>query len=208
MEVLLEEGFTSTDIASALIHHLQRADGAAATASPRLQREPERERPGRQHEPRELPRREPRGRSERDFVIDRERRPERPVRRETKVPSEEPRKVAPAPPVAVAEEPERRSEPRSHLPPAAKPSPAKQSRRTPSDKTRLYINVGSAMGVAPRDIVGAVMGETGLPPEVVGTIDVRERHLFADVASEHANSIIAKLNRSRIKDHRVKVKLA
>lgn len=87
------------------------------------------------------------------------------------------------------------------------PAP-KQSRRTPADKTRLYMNVGSAMGIGPRDVVGAIMGETGLPPGVVGTIDVRERHLFADVSSEHANAIIAKLNRTRIKEHRVKVKVA
>jgi hypothetical protein len=39
-------------------------------------------------------------------------------------------------------------------------------------------------------------------------IDIRERHLFADVSSEHANSIIAKLNRTRIKENRVKVKVA
>ena len=41
--------------------------------------------------------------------------------------------------------------------------------------------------------------------KVVGTVDIRERHLFADVSAEHANSIIAKLNRSVIKGHKVKV---
>ncbi len=70
------------------------------------------------------------------------------------------------------------------------------------------MNVGAEMGIAPRDVVGAIMGETGLAPDVVGTIDIRDRHLFADVAAEHANSIIAKLNRARIKEHRVKVKVA
>ncbi len=70
------------------------------------------------------------------------------------------------------------------------------------------MNVGSEMGITPKDVVGAIMGETGLAPEVVGTIDIRERHLFADVSAEHANSIIAKLNRTRIKENRVKVKVA
>ena len=50
--------------------------------------------------------------------------------------------------------------------------------------------------------------ETGLPGKVVGTVDVREKHLFVDVASEHANSIIAKLNRASVKGHKVKVKVA
>lgn len=64
------------------------------------------------------------------------------------------------------------------------------------------------MGVAPGDVVGAILGETGLPAKAVGTVDIRDRHLFVDVASEHANSVIAKLNRTRIKDHKLKVKIA
>ena len=85
---------------------------------------------------------------------------------------------------------------------------AKKSRRTPEDQTRLWMNLGEEMGVVPIDIVNAVAGETGLPGKVVGTIDIRERHLFMDVSAEHANGIIAKLNRSEIKGHKVKVKVA
>jgi len=70
------------------------------------------------------------------------------------------------------------------------------------------MNLGEAMGIKPIDIVNAVSGETGLPGKVVGTVDVRERHLFVDVASEHAHGIIAKLNRTQIKGHEVKVKVA
>jgi len=64
------------------------------------------------------------------------------------------------------------------------------------------------MGVAAGDILGAIQGETGLPAQVVGTVDLRERHLFVNVATEHAHSIIAKLNRSQIKGEKVKVKVA
>ena len=64
------------------------------------------------------------------------------------------------------------------------------------------------MGILPIDVVNAVASQTGLPGKVVGTVDVRERHLFADVSSEHANSIIEKLHRSEIKGHKIKVKLA
>ncbi len=86
------------------------------------------------------------------------------------------------------------------------PSP-KPSRRTPGDQTRLHINVGAEMGVGPGDVAGAIMGETGLPSKTVGLIDVRERHVFVDVAAEHAPAIISKLNRTRIKGHKLKVKL-
>ena len=91
--------------------------------------------------------------------------------------------------------------------PLAPPKP-KVSRATPPDQTRLWMSLGEAQGILPIDIVNTVAGETGLPGKVVGTVDVREKHLFVDVASEHANSIIAKLNRAEIKGHKVKVKVA
>jgi ATP-dependent RNA helicase DeaD len=89
--------------------------------------------------------------------------------------------------------------------PAARPKP---SRATPADQTRLWMNLGADKGIVPIDIVNAIAGETGLPGKVVGAVDVRERHLFVDVASEHASGIIAKLNRTRIKGNQVKVKVA
>jgi ATP-dependent RNA helicase DeaD len=91
--------------------------------------------------------------------------------------------------------------------PAAAPKP-KPSRATPEGQTRLWMNLGETQGVVPIDVVNAVAGETGLPGKVVGTVDVREKHLFVDVAAEHANGIIAKLNRANIKGHKVKVKVA
>ena len=97
--------------------------------------------------------------------------------------------------------------PKSDQPTSGKPK-AKPSRATPVNQTRLWMNLGEEMGVAPIDVVNVVAGQTGLPGKVVGKVDVRERHLFVDVAAEHANSIIAKLNRSEIKGHKVKVKVA
>jgi ATP-dependent RNA helicase DeaD len=88
------------------------------------------------------------------------------------------------------------------------PAKPKESRGTPAGQTRLWMSLGAEQGVAPIDVVNSVAGETGLPGKVVGKVDVRERHAFVDVASEHANSIIAKLNRSEIKGQKVKVKLA
>ena len=242
IETLLEEGFTSTDIASALIQHLQNSEGAT-TAAREDERQPEHrdsrergwerdddrmERPSRQHQPREFAPRERRGRGESRFVVHRRERereepqrgsrsalPKRAEQRRAGLAEQSTSEVTPPIPLEISSGqavsgsdavavPARKE----HVSKPAPASAAKQSRRTPSDKTRLYMNVGSEMGIAPRDIVGAIMGETGLPPGAVGAIDIRERHLFADVASEHANSIIAKLNRARIKEHRVKVKMA
>ncbi len=225
IEVLLEEGFTATDIASALIHHLQSADASAAPAQP-PSRDQDFDRPRREHDRREMPRRDDRGDDRRPRREPRERqygeRKEyaRPERRDERVPREPYRAASPAAPAPapkpksvqatplVPEQPKPKEQRSPATPETKPPATRKESRATPQGKTRLYMNVGSEMGIAPRDIVGAIMGETGLTPEVVGTIDIRERHLFADVASEHANSIIAKLNRARIKENRVKVKVA
>jgi len=91
---------------------------------------------------------------------------------------------------------------------ASKKNRAKAERKTPDNQTRLHINVGEAMGVVPIDIVNSIAGETGLPGNVVGKVDIRERHAFVDVAAEHANAILAKLNRAQIKGNKVKIKAA
>ena len=88
------------------------------------------------------------------------------------------------------------------------PAAPRVSRKTPEGHTRLHFNVGSEQGVFPIDVVNSVAGQTGLPGKIVGKVDVRERHLFADVASEHVNDVIAKLNEAEIKGQKVKVRLA
>ena len=85
---------------------------------------------------------------------------------------------------------------------------AKVRPQDPGGWTRLHMNLGEEMGVAAGDVVGAILGETGLPAQVVGKVDIRERHLFVEVASEHTNAIVSKLNRTQIKGRRVKVKVA
>ncbi|HAV64822.1 MAG TPA: DEAD/DEAH box helicase [Verrucomicrobiales bacterium] len=89
------------------------------------------------------------------------------------------------------------------------PTPAKKPKHAkPEGLTRLHMNAGVTAGLADTDVVNAIMGETGLPAKVVGKVDLREKHLFVEVSAEHANAIVAKLNRSGIGGRKVKVKLA
>ncbi|HEX5000027.1 MAG TPA: DEAD/DEAH box helicase, partial [Terriglobia bacterium] len=57
----------------------------------------------------------------------------------------------------------------------------KPSRATPPNQTRLWMNLGRSMEISPADVHNAIAGETGLPGKIVGTVDLRERHLFVDV---------------------------
>jgi ATP-dependent RNA helicase DeaD len=291
IERLLEEGFNSTDIASALIHHLQGGDATPAKSTPpeepvfdRPERPPYREqrdsrggryedRPARSAPYRDDDRRMPYRGDSRD---------ERPAPRPYGAPASGPaRSSRPmGAPVSTSSAPRI---PKTIIPPtkrvvktfhaapapiaplvAAKPVPApaspkavepktysdeeilasvkpiaipqaetalgapkaapfyakvatesaskknkvKSERKTPADQTRLHLNVGEEMGVVPIDVVNSIAGETGLPGKIVGKVDIRERHAFVDVATEHANVILAKLNRAEIKGHKVKIKAA
>jgi ATP-dependent RNA helicase DeaD len=236
VERLLEEGFSSTDIVSALLHHLQGGESAPASkvaheaagrtreplaaeaARPRVHtaaRRPEQsgavrlryERPA--HAAREersgpYEQRPPRHREE---LPERRERPPEP--RPHAVTGHTPMKESPGPAKPSAQEarPPMPEAPR-HAEPASVRPPAKPSHRTPEGQTRLYINAGAEMGVSEGDVVGTILGETGLPRKVIGAVDIRERHLFVDVAAEHANSIISKLNRAQIKGRKAKVKVA
>ena len=80
--------------------------------------------------------------------------------------------AAPTPAHKKFEHAPRPSSRRDYAEPQRVRSP-KHSRATPGDQTRLYMNVGAEMGIAPGDVVGAILGETGLPAKVVGTVDIR-----------------------------------
>ncbi|HEV2328009.1 MAG TPA: DEAD/DEAH box helicase [Verrucomicrobiae bacterium] len=228
IERLMEEGFSSTDVAAACLSLLLSGEGSTKPGveqddRPRREQSPERgnfreDRRGRQEDrgPR-FERREPIERSQR--LGD---RPSRSATASTRPPVSAPQ---PAPEKTFSDKeilasvkgsepkPPKLFSPKGAPPWAnkkydnAKPA-RKTSRATPANQTRLWMNLGEAMDIKPIDIVNAISGETGLPGKVVGAVDVRERHLFADVESEHARAIIAKLSRAQIKGHPVKVKIA
>ncbi len=253
IEHLLEEGFSSTDIASALLHQLQGGEAAPAARAPREEERPERP-PHREPRDDRYADRPPRpARPRDDHRSERPRRPQerrdehppraKPLPARPPAPAQPPApKAAPAvvepvasmpPPSAPVERTpaqENRVLPAPAAPPAPRPkaprpaavsaprdrakttqpvpAPKPTSRRTPDEQTRLWMNVGSEMGINAGDIATVIQGETGLPANTVGVVDVRERHLFVDVASEHTNRIVSKLNRTQIKGRKIKVKVA
>ncbi|MEY2410124.1 MAG: ATP-dependent helicase DeaD [Verrucomicrobiota bacterium] len=234
IERLLEEGFTSTDIASALLHQLQGGDAQAARPAARSAPSAPPERPQRdgfREPPRERFEDRPRSAPGRGNRFDRPR--ENPQKHEDAPPRasrplsvippksraadiQAPKPVPPAPPVAPLEDAEpaivakptaiRASASTTSVDPKAVRS--SKPKRAATDFVRLHMNLGIEMGIGPGDVVGAIAGETGLPAKVVGAIDLRERHLFVDVLSEHVNGIMAKLNRTRIKGQKVRMKVA
>jgi ATP-dependent RNA helicase DeaD len=70
--------------------------------------------------------------------------------------------------------------------------------REPGMRT-IFLNVGRKQVVTPADIVGKISGVTRLTANAVGAIDIHQRHTLADVAEDQAEFIVAKLKGIKLK---------
>lgn len=83
-----------------------------------------------------------------------------------------------------------------------------EKRRNTAPMTRLFFNVGSKMSVAPRDIVGAIAGECGIPGKNIGAIEIHDRFSFVEVPDTMAIDIMNVMNGSQIRGNRLAVQVA
>ncbi len=71
--------------------------------------------------------------------------------------------------------------------------------------SRLFINAGSKFHITPRDIVGAITGETGLSGRIIGAIEIHDRFSFVEVPVEHAGQIMDALNKTQLRGAKINV---
>jgi ATP-dependent RNA helicase DeaD len=173
---LLEQGYTSTDIASALIHMMQGAEGEAAGAPAKAKKEPA---PPAAPAARVMPPIKPKELG----VVHSETRPPFPI------PADLPRAEKPAKKFGQEKSGYER-----------KP----RTGRDPGYST-ISFNIGRAHLVTPADLVGKIAGVTRLPANIVGAIDIHEDHTHVDVISEHADAVVTKLAGIRVKNQSLKV---
>jgi ATP-dependent RNA helicase DeaD len=164
---LLEQGYTSTDIVSALIHLMQ-GDAAEPAKKPA---------------------------------------PTAKVRAERVAANEVPPQARDGGPVSRPAAARRETSP----PPsgdkfAAQKRTYERKPRTGREPgfTTVLFNVGRAQLVTPADLVGKIAGVTRLPANIVGAIDIHEEHTNVDVATEHAELVVAKLAGIRVKNQSLK----
>ena len=72
---------------------------------------------------------------------------------------------------------------------------------------KIYINLGSAAGIKPGHIVGAVANETGLPGRSIGRIEISDKYSTFDVPQEAAELVINTLCKTRIMGRRVSARI-
>ncbi|HWA08659.1 MAG TPA: DEAD/DEAH box helicase [Opitutaceae bacterium] len=207
---LLDQGYASTDICSALIHLLQGASGTSAKKTPAGTKNkdgaafPEEE---------ARPKARYGGPRPHAAFQKNESRPDKTpawVAAKTNAGKKtEPGSVpkAPAPEAASpATDPDDASQaPARDDGDATAPAPRRarheRAGRTGGEagKVTVFLNVGRKHLVTPADVVGKIAGVTRLPAAVVGAIDIHQRHTLVDVDQEHAPLIVKKLAGIRLK---------
>ncbi len=91
---------------------------------------------------------------------------------------------------------------------AREPRPEFKDRCRDANMARLFFNVGKKMNVAPRDLVGAIAGECGIPGKAIGAIELHDRFSFVDVPADMADEITLIMNKAQIRGFRVAVEKA
>lgn len=72
---------------------------------------------------------------------------------------------------------------------------------------RLFIGAGRAAGVRPKDIVGAITGESGVRGRQIGSIQISEKFSLVEIADDVAERVMHSLRGAKIKGKKVTVKM-
>lgn len=73
---------------------------------------------------------------------------------------------------------------------------------------RLFINVGRKDKIRPKDVLGAIAGETGIPGKVIGTIDIYDNYTFVEVPKEYAKEVLFRMKNNQIKGNKINIEPA
>lgn len=73
---------------------------------------------------------------------------------------------------------------------------------------RLFINIGKKQRVRPGDILGAIVGESGMDGKLIGTIDMYDKYTFVEVPREYAREVLNAMKNVKIKGKTVAVEPA
>ena len=73
---------------------------------------------------------------------------------------------------------------------------------------RLFINIGKKQGIRPGDILGAIAGESGIPGNLVGSIDLYDKYTFVEVPRDVASDVLDAMKNVKIKGKAINVEPA
>ncbi|MFN4145555.1 MAG: DEAD/DEAH box helicase [Runella sp.] len=88
-----------------------------------------------------------------------------------------------------------------------RPANGRPQRNEPG-MVRLFVSVGRKDRVQPRDIVGAIAGEAGIPGRVIGSIDIFDAYSFVDVPERDVRKVVEAMSGNTIKGKMVNIEVA
>src|SRR6185437_128074 len=83
---------------------------------------------------------------------------------------------------------------------------AQRRRPATAGTTRLFVGTGRSAGVRPRDLVGAITGESHLSGRDIGAIEIADRFSLVEVPESAADDVVAALRQASIKGKRATVR--
>ena len=72
--------------------------------------------------------------------------------------------------------------------------------------TRLFVGVGREGGIRPKDLVGAIAGESSLKGSDIGSIQIADRFSLVEVPEASADDVVAAMRHTTIKGRKAKVR--
>jgi len=84
---------------------------------------------------------------------------------------------------------------------------APQRRNSGPRMARIFISLGREAGIGPRDLVGAIANESGLPGSDIRGIEITDRFSLVDVPEDAAEHVIESLNGARLRGRKVNVRM-
>ncbi len=79
-------------------------------------------------------------------------------------------------------------------------------RPTSKGMAKVFFGIGRDAGVTPRDLVGAIANEVGIPGKDLGQIDVTDRFALVEVPADVADYVVEVMQGSRIRGRKVHVR--
>jgi ATP-dependent RNA helicase DeaD len=104
-----------------------------------------------------------------------------------------------------APEPKKKSHPKKQSEDRG-PGPSKRGAGRSGKVKRLYIGVGRAAGVRPKDLVGAITGESGVRSSEIGSIQIAEHFSVVEISDSVAAQVMDAMRRARIKGKKATVR--
>lgn len=84
--------------------------------------------------------------------------------------------------------------------------PPSRGREPGAGMCRIFIGAGREAGVSPRDLVGAISNESGVPGRDIGGIEICDRFSLVEVPEEVVEYVIDSLRGSRLRGRKVMVR--